>query len=147
MAMPPGFQRLLDRKYAILQQQADAMALNAQSNAGASAAAAALDRARASVIPEESEANIAQTRAQTGLIGQQAKYYGPRQLAEISGIKADTRATNQNADFFYRLNLLDRKTTQAGVDRVLGVQPSVDDVVADARARGYRIGQGTSYSY
>ena len=61
----------LDRKYALLQQQANATTQNAASTATASNAAAALDLTRSRLLPNESKASIAKTGAETNLLGQQ----------------------------------------------------------------------------
>lgn len=64
--MPQGFQELLDRKYAILQQQADTSRIGVQAGAN-------LDNTRAHLMPLETDANVAESRARTtnlGLTGQ-----------------------------------------------------------------------------
>jgi hypothetical protein len=77
----PGvdFNYFLERKYAQLQQQADATTSNAAStaitanaSANASAAAAGLDAARTKVLPAESAAAIGLQGAQAGLLRTQA---------------------------------------------------------------------------
>ena len=90
--MPPGMASLLKQKYAILQQ--DSNARTTAANAGA-----ALDMARAGVIPAESRANIAATEASTDLTREQAKYFGPTALANIGLTKAQTGRTNAETTF------------------------------------------------
>lgn len=58
--MPPGFDALIARKYAIQQQEADARsnALDASAN---------VDNIKAGLMPAESAANVAKTEADTDL--------------------------------------------------------------------------------
>lgn len=88
---------LLDRKYNILQQQADTARLGVN-------ASALLDRTRAGLLPAESRANIANTMAQAGLYGAQAanvneetKYVGPLARANITESGARARQYNSTA--------------------------------------------------
>lgn len=89
---------LLQRKYDILQQQADTARLGVN-------ASALLDRTRAGLLPAESSANISNTLAQAGLYGAQAsnvneetKYVGPLARANITESGARARQYNASAD-------------------------------------------------
>jgi hypothetical protein len=96
---------LLQQKYAILQQQADAATRTANASAN-------LDQARANVVPGESAANIAQTRANTDLIGQQAKYFGPTALANIDLTRANVGLAKANtAESTARVGYTNQQTT------------------------------------
>lgn len=94
--MPGGFQALLDRKYAIMQQQADTARIGVD-------AAARLDNARATLLPGESEANIAESRARTTNLGLTGQTIVPLanstiglQSAQARGLDADTDLTREN---------------------------------------------------
>ena len=89
---------LLNRKYAILQQQADTQRLGVMAGAN-------LDNTRAGLLPYESRANIANTMAQAGLYDSEAantaertKYVGPLARSEISESGARSRQYNATAD-------------------------------------------------
>lgn len=84
------FDYYLGRKYAILQQQADAGTVQSNASANAANAAASLDAARALTVPAESAANVGQTRANTKLLGQQAAWLGPQAQAQIAQQGAQT---------------------------------------------------------
>lgn len=49
-----------------------------------------LNRVRTKQLPRESEATIAKMGAETGLLGQQAKFYKPKALADVANTLADT---------------------------------------------------------
>lgn len=90
---------LLQRKYDILQQQADTQRMGVS-------AAATLDRTRAGLLPAESSANVKNTLAQAGLYGSQArnideetKYVGP--LARASIGESGARSLNYKASAGY----------------------------------------------
>ena len=89
-AAAPDMSFWLGRKYALQQQAADAGTQNAKTNALTGEASAALTRAQTSVLPAESAANVAQTKAQTGLIGETTKYFGPEAMARIGKMGAET---------------------------------------------------------
>lgn len=74
--MPEGMAQLLARKYAIMQQQADAGTISANAGANAANAGAKLDLTKAKLLPGESEANIGLTKAQAGLAGAQSRFTG-----------------------------------------------------------------------
>lgn len=93
MDMPAGMADLLARKYAILQQQADAGTTTANANANAANAAAKLDTERANVVAPESRANIGLTVANTGLA---------RANTGLVGAQADQ--TRKNTSWIDRLN-------------------------------------------
>lgn len=96
-------------------------------------AAGNLDVVRGNLLPEQTAADIAQSRAQTGLLGaqtnltsQQARTVVPESQARIRGIDADTGLTSANT----------------GIARRRLKEFSVDTSVLDAiLAGGYRLGQ------
>lgn len=83
----------LGRKYAILQQQADAASQNADTARMTGVAGAKLDLTRANWLPRQAAAEIAQAGAQTNLIGEQAKIVAPESRARIGQINADAAYT------------------------------------------------------
>lgn len=106
------FRYFLNRKYALLGQEANAGTQNAASNAitaraqaGALGAAAALDRTRASLMPGESEAGIAQTLANARLLGEQAATVRPVAFANIRATEAGTRLTDTQEESERSLNV------------------------------------------
>lgn len=92
---------LIQKKYDLLQQQADTSRMGAE-------AAAAFDRARAGVIPAESAANIARTQQETALVGEQAKYFGETAKAGIGLMGA------QAGESKARVGLIGAQTTALG---------------------------------
>lgn len=100
-----NFNYFLKQKYQLLRQQADAQTQNANTNQTAAQAAARLDNVRATLLPDESAANIAQTRAQASLLGEQAKVVAPESRARIANTNADTRAIGIGADIAKRRGL------------------------------------------
>lgn len=119
----------LQRKYAILDQQArsgetvaQATAKNAATNALTGGAAAALDSTRARLLPGESAATVAQTRANTGLINEQAAAVGPESEARIANLRADTAGRNVNTRIAFREGLLPRTTLPGSLGTVMGSQ-------------------------
>lgn len=122
------FNYFLARKYAQLQQQADATTQNANSNAVQAAtgavvgnAAAALDTARATALPAESAAQIALQRAQARLVGEQASVVAPESRARIGQITAETGLTNTNNKIAIREGLTPRSFQLGGaLSDVLG---------------------------
>lgn len=97
MAMPMGFARLLERKYDIMQQREDTTAEQVKVARIGTEAAAALDRARAGVIPAESMANIGLTKAQTGLTD------------------ANTDMARKNTSWIDRLNAMGLRVSEANI--------------------------------
>ena len=89
--IPVEMQQFLDRKYALLQQNADAATKNAETGAMTGAAAAGLDKVRAALLPAESAAGIAKSGAETNLFNQQASVVVPESKANIAKIGAETR--------------------------------------------------------
>jgi hypothetical protein len=89
LGMPAGFQTLLDRKYAILQQQADTAKVGVD-------AAAALDRTRAQVLPDQAAADVAESRARTTNLGLTGQTILPLATANLGLIGAQT--TNLGAE-------------------------------------------------
>lgn len=97
MAGPVDFNYFLARKYAILQQQADAgseqaraTTTNAATAAMTGAAAANLDNVNARLRPGESAAQVGLTQAQTGLARNQAQVVIPTAEAAIRAQDAQT---------------------------------------------------------
>ena len=139
MAMVPStMQEYLATKYAILQQQANAQSTQAAAttqNAATAAitgkAQAGLDTVRTQLLPGESAAGIAKTNAETGLIGQTAKYYGPEAMARIALTSAQTRGTNVDTDASILTRLTDINSPGAS-----GRISNIFD-----RYTGYRLGQ------
>lgn len=89
LGMPAGFQALLDRKYAILQQQADTAKVGVD-------AAANLDRTRAQVLPDQAAADVAESRARTTNLGLTGQTILPLATANLGLIGAQT--TNLGAE-------------------------------------------------
>lgn len=94
--MPSGFSDLIAKKYAIMQQSTDqqGVAINAAAN---------LDNVRAELMPTESAANVANTRAQTTNLGLTGRTILPLmrsqiglQGAQVRGINADIGLTRAN---------------------------------------------------
>lgn len=101
----PDMSGWLNRKYAILQQQANAAdTQNATQRIGV-VAAANVDNTRARLMPKESAANVAKTRAETGLVGEQTNWFGKSAAAEINNLNANARLTGFQGDFLYRQEL------------------------------------------
>ncbi len=71
---------------------ADTATTAANANAEAAAAAARVSNVRADLAPAESLAGNALTRANTGLVDQQAQYYGPNIQSEIGLRGAQARS-------------------------------------------------------
>lgn len=81
--LPFGLAELLGRKYAIQQQQADAQTTQAGAAKTAAESGAKLDLARADLLPGQINAEIALSNARRGLLGEQAKFFGPTAEAGI----------------------------------------------------------------
>lgn len=135
--MPAGMSELLERKYMILQQHADANSEQARAtttsagtNAMVGKSAANLDNVRAGLLPAESAANIGLTRANTGLIGQQAKYFGPESMARVANLRADGQRTVVGTANDYNMGVLSFKGTLS--ERDAGIK----------RYQGFRLGAG-----
>ena len=77
----PDFGYFLNRKYALLDRQADTADANSRANITASNAAAGLDTARTRALPRESASQIGLQGAQARLLGEQATIAQP--LAQI----------------------------------------------------------------
>lgn len=121
------FNYFLARKYALLQQQADAGtqnaasgAIQASSGAIAAKAAAQLDTTRANLLPAESAATIAQTQAQARLLGEQANIVGPESQARIGQIGAETIGTNIQNKIAIREGLTPRPILGSALSGVMG---------------------------
>jgi hypothetical protein len=88
--MPPGFAEALQRKYNIMQQQADATTQNANSTAMGVNAAAALDAMRTKLMPDQVKADIAKVGAETRNIDETTRYVGPLANANIGLMGANS---------------------------------------------------------
>lgn len=66
-------------------------------NATTGASLANVNEVKATLMPAESAASVANTNASTGLIGQQAKYFGPTAMAGIGLTNAQTGDVNATA--------------------------------------------------
>lgn len=108
--LPEGMQYFLNRKYAILQQQADATSMNAVTGSITGEAQAGLDRTRAAWLPKESAAAIAKTGAETNLIGQQAQIVVPESRARIRNMDAETSYTGTQNKVLNRSSLTPMST-------------------------------------
>jgi len=99
------FGYFLNRKYALLQQQADAASQNANTAQMTGAAGAKLDTTRATWLPRQAKSEIAQAGAQTNLIGEQAKIIGPESIARRNQMQADTDFTGTQNKVLTRTSL------------------------------------------
>lgn len=130
MAGPVDFNYFLQRKYAILQQQADAgtegakaQTQNAATAALTGAAAARLDNTRADLMPTESAAQVGLTRAQTALTGNQAKVVIPMATAQIANLGAQTALTGTQNKVLTRNELTPRSELFGSV--AMGAVPTL----------------------
>lgn len=119
---PVDFNYFLQRKYALLQQQADAgtsnaasAAIQANAQAGALGAEARLNNTRADLAPGESAAAIGVQRAQTDLLGQQAKYYGPEAQSRIAQAGAETGYLGAQTAFLGTQDKVLRRNSLTGI--------------------------------
>lgn len=117
----PSIDYWLGRKYAILQQQANATTTNASSSATAANAAAALDLTRSRLLPAESAANVGQTQAQTNLLGEQAKVVVPESRARINSLNADAGLASTNSAIGRR-SLREFSVLPSSLEAVMGAQ-------------------------
>lgn len=92
------FGYFLNRKYAIMQQQANTAQQQADTQQMVGAAQAGLDKTRTTLLPKESAAGIALQNAQTNLVGEQAKVVAPTAAAQNALTKAQTRNTTITTD-------------------------------------------------
>lgn len=88
--MPPGFAALIQRKYDILQQQADANMLAARSGAN-------LDNVRAGLMPDQVRAEVARQEAEARLTAENTKQVAPLARANIGLMGAQSRNYISNA--------------------------------------------------
>lgn len=65
-------------------KQIEVARINALANRTSANAGAQLDTTRAKLLPGESAANIGQTNAQTDLLRETIKFYGPNAIADIA---------------------------------------------------------------
>ena len=129
LGQPAGvdFNYFLNRKYALLAQNADATTQNAASgaitaNAQAlsATASAGLDNVRAKVMPDEVASQIRLQNAQGQLYGEQAKVVAPESRARIGQIGAETRYTTLNGDFLMKDKLTPGPQIGGALSSVLG---------------------------
>lgn len=120
MQQPPDINYWLQRKYALLQQQADAGTMGAKANVTAANAAANLDTTRARVLPGQAASENAMRAANIGLTNEQASVVRPLASAQIEQIavgndltRANTRLTDTNEQIAFREGLYER-TPQLG---------------------------------
>ena len=117
----------LGRKYAILQQNADATSQNAATSAMSAEAGAGLTRAQTAgtltqnqFIPQVTMADIAQTRANTGLIGAQAAALPLESAARIRASDAGANFTNTQNKVLTRESLDEMRVAPGSLASVLG---------------------------
>src|SRR4051812_9523596 len=94
------FNAYLAQKYAIMQQQANADTTRAGAGLLSAQAGAKLDTVRAGLLPGESAANVAQTRAQTQGLLEQNKYIGPLAQSTI-GLQGSAAKQNLSQSALY----------------------------------------------
>lgn len=128
MAGAPDIGFWLARKYAIMQQQADATTQNANTAQMTGAAQANLDRTRAGLLPGESAASIAKMGAETNLIGQQASVVVPEAKARIRNMDASTEYTGTQSSVLRRQSL-------TPMSQLFG-SPDYEGVVGGGLSRG-----------
>lgn len=114
-----GLQRQRSEQQQLIQQ--DAL------HSPAALAAAALDAQRTALLPKQTAADIAKSTAETGLIGQQAKFLGPEALARIGGLNADAGLARANTIGVRNLRVSPFSTDQASIDEVLGQRSTNQD--------------------
>ena len=122
MAIPGDIETFLNRKYAILQQQADAATSNANTANLTGRAQAGLDQVRTQLLPKESAASIAKMGAETGLIGQQASVIAPESRARIANLNAETALTGTNNRIAIREGLTERSILPDSLKSVMGLR-------------------------
>lgn len=143
------FNYFLARKYAALQQQADATTSNAasqaiQSTAQAKAlnADAGLTDVRAKLLPGESASNVALQGAQRNLLSEQTKIVAPESVARIAGLNAGTAGALDQNLAFRRTNLTDSSRASA-FDPVTGLYtgaaPAAPASLGPAGYSGFRL--------
>jgi hypothetical protein len=140
---PVDFNYFLQRKYALLQQQADAGTTNAQSGALQAAtgaivgkAAATLDNTRSSLLPAESRSQIGLQGAQANLLGQQAQVVVPEAQSRIRNQDANTLLTGTQ----------DKVLTRDGLTTFSASQPggALSGTLGPGGYRGFRLGADLS---
>lgn len=95
MGIPSAMREFLNRKYAVLEQQADAASQNAYTNTFVGRSAAGLDDVRAEQLPRTDAADIAEAGARKNLLREQAKYFGKTALADIDFTRSRINLTNE----------------------------------------------------
>lgn len=128
------FNYFLARKYAILQQQADADTsragsanISAVAGANAANAAANVDNTRATLMPAESRSAIALQGAQTALTRQQADWFGP---------EAQSRIGLNNANIGY-IGTQDAVLRKEGLDTRYST-PTMGSALSGVMGSGYQ---------
>jgi len=91
MGMPYGFAELLQKKYAIMAQQADAQTTSA--NAGAN-----LDNVKARLMPGQVEAEIGRTKAETTNLGLTGRTIVPLATAQIGLMGSQAKNYDAQSD-------------------------------------------------
>lgn len=132
------FNYFLARKYAALQQQADATTSNAASTAiqataqaGALNADTTLTGVRTKLLPGESAAQTALQGAQTRLTNENASIVRPESIARIASVNAGTAGQLDQNKAFVRTNLTD-STRASTFDPVTGLYAGVAPAGAGA---------------
>lgn len=143
------FNYFLARKYAQLQQQADATTSNAASTAiqtTAQAAAlnadAALTGVRTKLLPGESAATVGLQRAQTNLTNENASIVRPESVARIASVNAGTAGQLDQNKAFVRTNLTDSRFTNS-FDPNTGLYTGAKPSAATSAITGFRLPSDT----
>lgn len=126
------FATALNRKYNILQQQADASTKQADAQMIGVEAAAQLDRTKANLLPGETKANIAKTIADAGLTREQTKFLGPETEARIANLKANTGLTTTQDKIAAREGLTERNINPKFLRQYATPLQPFGDYVSDA---------------
>lgn len=94
----PDISFWLGRKYALLQQQADAGTQQAATGALVGGAAARLDNTKSNLLPKTTMAEIGKTLAETSFLGEQQKFIAPEALARVRSLDAGTFKTRNEGE-------------------------------------------------
>lgn len=127
MAGAPDMSFWLGRKYALLQQQADATTKNADTASMTGAAQAAVDRTRANLMPGESAATIGRMGAETNLANQQASVVVPESRARVRNLDAETSYTGTQNKALTRTSLTPMRDLFGG-NSAFGDSPALGSV-------------------
>lgn len=96
------FAAALNRKYNIMQQEADATTKQADASMIGTQAAANLDRTKALLMPKEVMAGIKRTLAEAGLTAEQTKYVGDEARSRIGLNKANTSLVDMQREALWK---------------------------------------------